>query len=139
LDELDFRTKVKEYLAMSATVVPDTPPSSQTSDFNLSSPKASQEEPSTSLLDEDVVDGPFRPPPVPPRKDRDEFSDTSFSSAASSKTCNFCEVNEANTAFIHNGKGHLCACYPCAKKVYASKGQCPICQRQASTICKIYS
>jgi hypothetical protein len=134
---MDYRSKVKAYLE--ACELPETPPPSQQLESAMSPDDGG-----------DCVDGPRRQPHSQEStnssatvvesqtKTEDNLSVNSVI-GSSTKVCTFCEANEANTAFIHNGKGHLCACYTCAKRVYAAKGQCPICQRQASTICKIYS
>ncbi|XP_059489551.1 E3 ubiquitin-protein ligase Mdm2-like [Neocloeon triangulifer] len=132
-EEVDFRTKVSEYLASCSPTMLDTPPMSQETNFSLT----------TSDFDDDVADGPIcRLNELPASKEPvEEGRPFSFSTISGNgiKMCAFCEVKEANTAFIHARKGHLCACYICAKQVYAAKGQCPICQRQASSVCKIYS
>lgn len=148
---MDYRSKVRAYLEACERPntppephLPETPPESQ--QLEMTSPPQVEKVPDSTFDDGDCVDGPRQSQEsnisgatiVSQTKTEDTLSVTSVI-RSSTKVCTFCEANEANTAFIHNGKGHLCACYTCAKRVYAAKGQCPICQRQASTICKIYS
>ncbi|KAF4518865.1 hypothetical protein B566_EDAN006716 [Ephemera danica] len=72
-----------------------------------------------------------------PRSMPSHSSQSPSSQTSDTKMCIVCESREANTAFTHSKVAHLCVCYSCAKKIYNTKGQCPICRRAASSFYKV--
>ncbi len=51
--------------------------------------------------------------------------------------CNFCLSREKDAGIIHGGIIHQICCYPCAKRLYKKRQQCPMCRRKIEKISKI--
>ena len=51
--------------------------------------------------------------------------------------CWCCVSRNRNALIIHGKQGHRLLCYPCAKKTWNTKGECPICKRKIEKIVKI--
>ena len=51
--------------------------------------------------------------------------------------CWCCVSRNRNALIIRGKQGHRILCYPCAKKTWNTKGECPICKRKIEKIVKI--
>ena len=51
--------------------------------------------------------------------------------------CMFCYSRPKDAGLTHGRLTHQICCYPCAKKIWQQKGQCPICRRKIERITKI--
>ena len=56
-----------------------------------------------------------------------------------SKLCILCRSKPKDTIFVHNKMGHQVSCYPCAKKLWKKRKDCPICRRTVEKIVKVLS
>ena len=79
--------------------------------------------------------------PNRPRKTKSKTRQIQESKASEMLTnpCQICFQREKNSILIHGKKGHQVACYPCAKKAWNTRSDCPICKRKIEKIVKIYA
>lgn len=64
--------------------------------------------------------------------------DSGFSSSKDeSSLCLFCVTRKKNAALVHGRIGHQVCCYPCAKKLWRKKAECPVCRRTVERIIKL--
>jgi len=67
----------------------------------------------------------------------DSFSFKSAESTTATGLCGLCCQRPKNASLIHGRLGHQVCCYPCAKKLWKKRSQCPVCRRKVSQIVKI--
>lgn len=79
--------------------------------------------------------------PNRPKKTRSKIQQIQESKASEMLTnpCQICFQREKNSILIHGKKGHQVACYPCAKRAWNTRSDCPICKRKIEKIVKIYA
>jgi len=51
--------------------------------------------------------------------------------------CLFCVTRKKNASLVHGRIGHQVCCYPCAKKLWRKKAECPVCRRTVERIIKL--
>ena len=51
--------------------------------------------------------------------------------------CMMCYKRPKDASFIHGRIGHQISCYPCAKKHWKEKAQCPVCRRKVEKLVRI--
>ncbi|CAH0720259.1 unnamed protein product, partial [Brenthis ino] len=54
-----------------------------------------------------------------------------------SKMCIACDSEPKSGVFVHGRIAHMCCCYKCAMKVWASTKRCPLCNRKVSNVLKV--
>lgn len=54
-----------------------------------------------------------------------------------SSLCLFCVTRKKNASLVHGRIGHQVCCYPCAKKLWKKKAECPVCRRTVERIIKL--
>ena len=58
-------------------------------------------------------------------------------STATSHLCLLCCTRTKNASLVHGRIGHQVCCYPCAKKLWRKRSDCPVCRRKVERIIKI--
>ena len=71
-----------------------------------------------------------------PKASTHEIAQTE-SEAHPDDTCWCCCSRKRNALIIHGKQGHRILCYPCAKKTWKSRAECPVCKRKIEKIVKI--
>lgn len=66
-----------------------------------------------------------------------ETTSTAEKNKNSKNLCNICFQQPKDGIFNHNKIGHLFSCYKCAKKIWKSKGKCPVCNRKIKFVTKL--
>jgi len=64
-------------------------------------------------------------------------STSTAKSATTSHLCLLCCHRSMDAALVHGNIGHQVSCYPCAKKLWRKRGDCPMCRRTVEKIIKI--
>jgi len=64
--------------------------------------------------------------------------DSGFSSNKDeSSLCLLCVTRKKDASLVHGRIGHQVCCYPCAKKLWRRKAECPVCRRTVERIIKL--
>lgn len=64
--------------------------------------------------------------------------DSGFSSSKDdSSLCLLCCTRKKDSSLVHGKIGHQVCCYPCAKKLWRRKAECPVCRRTVERIIKL--
>ena len=57
--------------------------------------------------------------------------------SAASQLCLLCCHRTKNASLVHGRIGHQVCCYPCAKRLWRKRADCPVCRRKVERVIKI--
>ena len=74
---------------------------------------------------------------VSPVTSHDSSHQSTSSTSTTSHLCLLCCHRTKNASLVHGRIGHQVCCYPCAKKLWRKRADCPVCRRKVERVIKI--